>query len=518
MSPLLMRLVVLVLLLGMSLADIIDTVDRPKNEPTAASPSSLRDVIDIVEPRDTIKHKGWHHMRIMRLSKEVAFWKDKFVNGVNKFVGDHIAPKVQRFNSCFAVRTSDLMTLNHELGIRRNKSGTGVRGRGEYRRWTPSGVLRACFGRGWAAPSERNIARRLNGKKPPQRRNVAASSATAIADHYDACATHVQRLKQAVAYHYVKEEIRCLQAAAPCDVCVLKVTFDESEQLASIDDEAGIFSMMMVHVTIKQIFGDNHVKTHHIALPPAFVANTDAPTLLNAILTRLPAPLEWLCRMCRVLWIMPGSDSARSCLKVGRHFAFLANAGKRNVGGGVMRLSGTLSLHGRCLMHMLGVCAATLMTDLRVISPMFCGCCLLQKGGTRKMIKDTAHKCIQRGLEIVFDEPDAPRDNQPYLRSVLQQLDYADEPTNILLHDGVAPPEPTGARLRRRNAMDRLSKNLAHSTIEHGRITKYRHGCRLGCHASRQEAVDEINADIDEVQLNKGIGVPALNRLLMDNF
>jgi hypothetical protein len=164
---------------------------------------------------------------------------------------------------------------------------------------------------------------------------------------------------------------------------------------------------------------------------------------------------------------------------------------------------------------MLGIVVADLLKELRYLSPMFCGCCLMQKGGQRKRILGMAKQVINKGLHI---DPigNAPPMNQPYLLEVMKQMDYADDPTNVLLsNDWLRVPTDSNIRAQRDRARVRLSRNLAHSEIDHyGRIRKYVHGCPLGCHASREEAVQEICDDLDLIQMGRKVPVPAINRWL----
>ena len=51
----------------------------------------------------------------MRLKRDSKNWKDKFVSGVRKYVGEHIVPRIDRYNSKFAVRLSDIMSLDGHI-------------------------------------------------------------------------------------------------------------------------------------------------------------------------------------------------------------------------------------------------------------------------------------------------------------------------------------------------------------------------------------------------------------------
>jgi hypothetical protein len=48
--------------------------------------------------------------------------------------------------------------------------------------------------------------------------------------------------------------------------------------------------------------------TVEIAVPPAFLENTEADTILNGLLSRLPISFENLLKKCQILVIIPNSD------------------------------------------------------------------------------------------------------------------------------------------------------------------------------------------------------------------
>ena len=64
----------------------------------------------------------------------------------------------------------------------------------------------------------------------------------------------------------------------------------------------------------------------------------------------------------------------------------------------------------------------------------------------------------------------------------------------------------------RRAARRRLAKNLAASRVDDGRIVEWRHYCPIGCHDSRQSAIDEIVQDMRIAHLDLHVPVPAVNR------
>ena len=205
-------------------------------------------------------------------------------------------------------------------------------------------------------------------------------------------------------------------------------------------------------------------------------------------------------------------DSARSCIKVARHFKCRAIL-QRIPGSNDHK--GILASHGRCFMHMLAMCVADHLKSLKLVNPVFCGACLMQRGTARKEVRKHSHQQVGK-LDIVFgDDPPAEHaSKEAYLNAVLDQMDFRDERSEILLQ----PDDPRHARhhtaphVERFQARKRLARNLAASVIEEGRIVRYVHWCPVGCHCSRKEVVDAIHQDMDTCHLDIVIPKPAINR------
>ena len=426
-------------------------------------------------------------------------------------------PKIDKLNTSFAIRMRDILILDEQMNnechdARQDRLATSVKGKGQYRRWAPQAVLRATYGRPWAPASLDQLARGTQ----PRRRHMSASSASSVADFFEAGTSHINRTRQAVAFYYMTHAVRHLELQPHVDTVHMQVSFDTSEQFCDIEGDPGIYEMLMMHVDILFVGGalEGRKERVSIPVPPAFLYGCDASSCLNAILTRLPLSLEQLLRRCRVLWFAMGTDSHRACLKIARHFRRKARVEWRERPSGGRTFVGLFFTHGRCMQHILGNIVGDLLRLLGVLSPMFCGCCLLQKGGTKRHLKKIVHRQVDDiDIDVVND---APPEHEAYLRALMRQMDHADDDLNALIYDQrLHVGDRAEGRRKRAAARDRLSRNLAHSDINaQGRITKLRHGCKLGCHPSRQEAVKEIKADLDEVQLDVCIGVPAINRWL----
>ena len=96
-------------------------------------------------------------------------------------------------------------------------------------------------------------------------------------------------------------------------------------------------------------------------------------------------------------------------------------------------------------------------------------------------------------MELVYDEP--PAVNVRYLEAVFKTLEYQ--------HVFDIELEGRSPLLDRRIKRSRLlARHLAASEFnEYGDVTKLRHCCQVGCHASLQSAIEEISSLHEEVTL-----------------
>ena len=370
----------------------------------AARPNPIQDVIDLVNGKPRIDRHGHSHIQFMTARRQIVRLQADAKTSVMQHIGAHVIPRLEHYNKKFAVRLCDIIRLGPKL----NRSKTQVRGRGDYRSWTSSAILKACFGRGWYAAIRRRIRRKIQvGRLRPgsiRRRNVQATSLTAIADFLEGSASHVQKLRTAMALRYLKLQNNYINNLRHARIAIVEISFDEADMPAQIEGEAAIFSMLIVHIKITWIIDDERSsETLNLSVPPAFLANKTAKSILNALISRFPVRISTLLTKCSLLVIVPNSDSATSCKRVGRHFRRLAQLEVHPQPSGIPLRCGILSAHGACQMHMLAINIGNLLKELRILNPMFCGSCLMQKGGTRRKIKEAVHDRMHRTCRIIYD-------------------------------------------------------------------------------------------------------------------
>jgi hypothetical protein len=164
---------------------------------------------------------------------------------------------------------------------------------------------------------------------------------------------------------------------------------------------------------------------------------------------------------------------------------------------------------------MLAVSIGILLKQLSVLNPMFCGSCLLQKGGTRKDIKLHAHGEMMKLQFVVTREPPPEFDSKvKYLEALFAHMDYTDDATRALLKIDGEPRAlvEVGQPSARHRARKRAAYLLGASHISEGRILTKIHWCPWGCHASGRLAINETNACMDMAFLDVGVGIPVINK------
>jgi hypothetical protein len=110
------------------------------------------------------------------------------------------------------------------------------------------------------------------------------------------------------------------------------------------------------------------------------------------------------------------SDSGTQLMAIGKKYAAETRLRKTN----------KLSVHCRCLMHMLFQCLALLILLYGLSGPLFCMCCLLHSGRNMRDVRGKIYAWIGERLEVVHMRPDDAEINSLFSGAVVNLLDAAD--------------------------------------------------------------------------------------------
>ena len=175
--------------------------------------------------------------------------------------------------------------------------------------------------------------------------------------------------------------------------------------------------------------------------------------------------------MADEVMFMSNTDSAKSCLKVGRHMGELVP-----------------TLHAPCRMHQLCLVLVAVMKRSGLMSALFCACNLLRKKRVQTRIRNNLLILVEARLIVDFDEGPT-EEAKTEVKAALSFLEQA------IASASLAEGEDAQSRSKRLSALQRLRCFLG------GRISaiELRHHCPLGCHPSREACVKSCHADICEV-------------------
>ena len=160
-------------------------------------------------------------------------------------VPQHTADRIDAHNEHNTVRVTDLINL-HET--RRPR----YRGRGAQKRWLPSALLRGAFG-----------VRRTIAKRPS---HWLAASLRTCGDVFTSSSTHVQRVRQTIAFAVSSIQRSALSALPPAVHATLEIGFDETQVEACVGKDQALHSLFMVHGQLHWTVASGETSVHQLVM------------------------------------------------------------------------------------------------------------------------------------------------------------------------------------------------------------------------------------------------------------
>ena len=278
-----------------------------------------------------------------------------------------------------------------------------------------------------------------------------------------------QDLRDATAQHFMDLQKAALVALPPCTTLIIEIALDETEQAVRLDAPSETASAIVIHVKTFRRRGDQ-VQSLDLVLPSGVVESTGCNALLAALESRLPLSLATFRQTAQRIVVVLNTDSAHSCLKLGRHLNVEAPC-----------------LAAPCRTHQLCICIVSVLRLGGIMSPMFCGSIFLHRRRVQAFMRRRLKEHINASLKIEGQ--------------VIAILD--------LMEGMITERTLPGACTRRLAAFRRLKAFFCGPL----RGTKdIHHYCPLGCHSSREAAATELYEDLLEVFLSHPPAVPAYNK------
>ena len=135
--------------------------------------------------------------------------------------------------------------------------------------------------------------------------------------------THVQRLRDGVAHFAITNRPDILASSeVPPDWVIITISFDETFEELLVGSDMGPQHVMMMQGQVVFRFKDDVVK-EDLVVPIAVITSTGAENVLALLKRRFPLLFD---NIGGKFVVIVNTDSAASCLRVGRHFCSLAMA------------------------------------------------------------------------------------------------------------------------------------------------------------------------------------------------
>lgn len=284
----------------------------------------------------------------------------------------------------------------------------------EHKKWTPTAMLKACFGSVLDPPSQARGARRMRlargvKRKMSQRHRVnpQARSTRAKADDHDSTGSYIQKIRDAMSHLVMEKQAASLKAlmAGGCDHAVVEVALDETEQKVSerkvihhfgqggcknkpTKTEKTIYVQqvvpaLVIHLACTAAFVLGTSQTLEAFCPMLALASKTAVCMLEAVRcqTRIVEEAVASCGAAKPAWtLLLLSDWAKSNRKLFREL--------------VGAMKAPTALHCKCYMHMIALSIAAAAVRLCVVGPVFCGSILLHNGSTQDRLASVVHRVI----------------------------------------------------------------------------------------------------------------------------
>ena len=449
---------------------------------------------------DPVRQVGARRTKAARLSKKLHK-KDRDMASASS----RVKTKMQQHNDTNIVRDTDRIEMD---------PADHQNARGWNRKWSPIGWLRSCWKAHKAQPSET-----LQGG-PSRATPAAARPGRIMAWFFGGSASHIADVRAATASCFWELQRQKLESLPRTRLGVLEISFDETEhelQAETLDMGAvsGPLSLGMIHCNLSW-YHDDTMERYPIILPPACLADQTAECLMALIKDRFPVNIGDLAEKAKIFIIAIDSDSAPSCLKVGKGIAHLPQL------LGIQTSNTQLTLHPGCLMHQTAMVAASPLKYMKILNNMFAAATWLRRGKNRMLVKKEIKSAK---VKPVFTEP-RPSDIA-YAESIMDLPNWS---TDAELHDCVKTLLPEGLpaavnppaflesipgvepkdnprRQRRKRFRQMLTGNWR---SQHP--SSRTHSCPPGCCSNPEEVADKSFSALLEAWFDTNLQIPALNR------
>ena len=321
----------------------------------------------------------------------------------------HVTKTLDKFNKKYATHRNEVCP---------SKTGQKPRtGMWNAKKWVPEAVQRACFG---IAKQQRRRLRwdgfRTRMSKQQQQRergkrdrpaNATAVSAGIQAAFMGASSSYVQKVRDACSEYLVtKVQDAYSRKDEPAELPkvaleIKTILCDETDFDVRVDRTRGTQHILMIAGNLFQRFyaADNREFggsfEEEVMFPPAAVRDGTSKNVAQALAFRAGWFMIGTCALMELLIFL--TDSAAALIKIGVHYV-------AQLGG--LAANGTrLVWSGRCFMHKMWAAFVYATNEMAFISPMYCACHIMHKGGFMDKVRGIVHGEIRSRVRLVYDPP-----------------------------------------------------------------------------------------------------------------
>ena len=457
-----------------------DTAETDDEQNLAAADHVLRCVNRSEQP----KHRGFLATKIARLGRKA---KQASLN--KRKVNDRISKLIRRYNEEFAKTAEEIIDLDMQK-LRQPK------GRGSYKKWLPSALLRACWG---SKPRRRNVAsntltrrlhRKTSGVKIPKVAAPTVSSTRAFARQMNSSTSHIARVRQGMSELYMRIQEDALDNLKFVPQQFVHIALDETQEPVSLHGRNELCQVLVIHMKLFRLPArEATLERLNVVLPTILLQGTTTADLYSGLLARLPLSLSKLAASAGETTFMLNTDSFTSCLRLNKVLA-----------AQVCCLSCPCRMHQLCLSLTSGLVYSNLM------SALFCGSLTLRQSRFQQLLRTRLKTLLEKPGQVVLVY-ERPEDSAVSHAEAVWDLFFP-----LLVHgQGQSQSQTQGERRllgRKAQAWRRLKRHLQ-GPLSSATVIHY---CPLGCHSSREAFVEELYSDLCTLFFDAPPPVPAFNK------
>ena len=455
------------------MADAAETDDE---ETLAVAEHVLRCVNRSEQP----KHRGFIATKIARLGRKA---KQGSLNKTK--ANDRISNLIRRYNEEFAKTAEEIIDLDMQK-LRPTK------GRGSYKKWLPSALLRASWG---SKPRRRTVAsntlmrrlrRKTSGVKTPTVAAPTVSSTRAFARQMKSSTSHIARVRYGMSELYMRIQEDALNNLKFVPQQFVHIALDETQEPVSLHGRNELCQVLVIHMKLFRLPARGAaLEQLNVVLPTILLQGTTTADLYSGLQARLPISLSKLAASAGETTFMLNTDSFSSC----------------------MRLYKVLAAQVRCLscpcrMHQLCLSLTSGLVYSNMMSALFCGSLTLRQSRFQQLLRVRLRTVLDKQVDMAYEMPED---------SAVSHADAVWDLFFPLLVYGQSQSQAEGQRRllgKKAQAWRRLKRHLQ-GPLSSAKVIHY---CPRGCHTSREEFVEELHTDLCTLFFDAPPPVPAFNK------